>query len=836
MESLIQAMNSSGISTGGAAGPAQSSGGSYPPPAPADALTKQQLEETMKAMLMPPGADSDQSALDRFCSDLTQSARQGKLDPVIGRDEEIRRCVHILCRRTKNNPILVGESGVGKTAIVEGLAQRIVAGDVPVALFGATIMELDLGSLAAGCLMPGEFEDRLKAVLQEIQGSPRKIILFIDDIHNLVPSAANQGASMLDGGTILKPALSRGELRVVGASSLDKFKKTIEKDPGLERRLQQVLVEQPGVPETISILRGLRSRYERYHGITISEGALIAAASLSHRYINGRFLPDKAIDLMDEATAQVKMEKSLKPEAVDSLERRIRQVEGERKDLVKKAAVDRVAATCLMELDQQLKVMKKQKALLDDEVESERGPGGTVDKLKREVARQKYKLGRLVGEDQKDEKETEGQRLAGLEEQLKDAETAARLAARQAKYIREEVTEADVARVISKWTGIPLAKLVASEKEKLLSLSESLHERIIGQDEAVAAVAEAIQRSRADLADPNGPIASFMFLGPTGVGKTELAKALAAYLFHSEDALVRLDMSEYMEKHSVSRLIGAPPGYVGYDEGGLLTDAVRRRPYAVVLFDEIEKAHVDVFNILLQILDDGRVTDTQGRLVSFKNCLIIMTSNLGSAEIFRDLVKSHDRAEVKERVMDHVRGHFRPEFINRVDEFITFDPLKPEQIKEIVQLRAQRLVDRMADKRMKLQLEDSAVSYLAEKGYDPVYGARPVKRALQRELQTLLAKALLRGQFEEEDTVVVECGKDQPGLSFRRIPADPEVLKARLEQNARLAEQDEPVVPHANGHSYSHIMRFNGVVDEYNQEEEEEEAVVDGSDDPLVAV
>ncbi|GIL56898.1 hypothetical protein Vafri_12190 [Volvox africanus] len=836
-------------------------------------LTKKELEETMKAMLQPPGAlsggDADQSPLERFTQDLTAAARAGKLDPVIGRDEEIRRVMHILCRRTKNNPVLVGETGVGKTALVEGLAQRLVARDVPYSLMGCRIVELDLGALTAGAMMPGEFEDRLKAVLQEVAASRGRVLLFIDDIHNLVPAMGQQGATMLDGGALLKPFLSRGELRCIGASSTDKFKKTIEKDPGLERRFQQVFVDQPSVAVTISILRGLRPHYERHHGVSVGEDALVAAAQLSSRYIAGRFLPDKAIDLMDEATAQVKMEMTLRPSALDSLERRLKQLDLEMTQLAEKAAggKDRTAATCLEDIKAERANVAGQRDQVAAAWRAEQDAGLKVEELllrkqciDREIARLEEGLenGHIDAVDEEDDAEREddeddmygqagpmmnglfgdedaghgllgggaraGRAMLGqLRVQAADVELSlARARAAEAggggavgpngsgpgfgRLVRNSVVEGDIAAVISRWTGIPVTKLVASERERLLGLQDELHRRIIGQQEAVDAVAEAVQRSRADVADLNGPIASFMFLGPTGVGKTELAKALASYLFNTEEAIVRLDMSEYMEKHAVSRLIGAPPGYVGYEEGGMLTDSVRRRPYSVVLFDEIEKAHVDVFNVLLQILDDGRITDAQGRTVSFKNTVIIMTSNLGSAEIFSHVATAGnstsddpnaggdgvpaasnggegsdttgstggrlDRAALKEKVMEHVRSHFRPEFINRVDEFITFDPLQPDQIKQIVALRAQKLVSRLGERRMKLQLTDPAVEYLASKGYDPAYGARPVKRALQRELQTLLAQALLRNEFMEGDTITVSVRPDGAGLALSRNVAN----------------------------------------------------------------
>ncbi|KAG1671091.1 hypothetical protein FOA52_000763 [Chlamydomonas sp. UWO 241] len=782
--------------------PLAAPGGAPPPTPAADApagVTKAELEETMRTMLQPPGGGpgfgpDGESALERFTQDLTQSARMGKLDPVIARDDEVRRLIHILSRRTKNNPVLVGESGVGKTAVVECLAQRIVAGDVPVSLMGVKILELDLGSLTAGCMMPGEFEERLKAVLDEMAQRGSRAILFIDDIHNLVPPPGG-GATMMDGGSLLKPALSRGELRCIGASSPDKFKKTIEKDAGLERRFQQVYVGQPSVATTISILRGLRVRYEAFHSVGISEGALIASATLAARYISGRFLPDKAIDLMDEAAAQVKMEQTLKPEALDTVERRIGQMEMEA-DSLKSKVKEPAAAHALSEMMIELAAARKtradmlaiaKKAAQDSEPAAGAGEdfmasmmalAAQIDEMTREAD----------GADEEGEVEEATElrtRVSALHEDMAAIQKRASAAGPMSFHKfrthgrpKVDVAEGDIAKVVSRWTGIPITKLVASERDKLLHLTDELHQRIIGQEEAVGAVAEAIQRSRADLVDPNGPIASFMFLGPTGVGKTELAKALAAYLFNSEDAMVRIDMSEYMEKHAVSRLIGAPPGYVGYDEGGLLTDAVKRRPYSVVLFDEIEKAHVDVFNVLLQILDDGRVTDTQGQTISFKNTLIIMTSNLGSAEIFATSAEDEDRNGVRERVMEHVKEHFRPEFINRIDEFITFQPLRRDQIARIVELRAQRLVDRMAEKRMALVLRPCAVEHLAAVGYDPIYGARPVKRALQRELQTLLAQALLRNDFEEEDTVLVEATADKgDGTAGLKLSKGPKVPK-----------------------------------------------------------
>ncbi|KAG1662130.1 hypothetical protein FOA52_012992 [Chlamydomonas sp. UWO 241] len=721
-------------------------------------------------------------ALQKYGRDLTQAARDGKLDPVIGRDEECRRCIQILSRRTKNNPVLIGEPGVGKTAVAEGLAQRIVAGDVPEALQGRQLYSLDMGALIAGAKFRGEFEDRLKAVIKEVTDSAGKIVLFIDEIHTVVGAGAG-GEGAMDASNLLKPMLGRGELRCIGATTLNEYRKYIEKDPALERRFQQVYVDQPSVPATISILRGLRERYELHHGVRISDSALVEAAVLSDRYIADRFLPDKAIDLIDEAAAKLKMEITSKPEALDVIDRQILQLEMERLSMRKAAPTDRGAEARLASLETDLALLKVQQASIQEQWERERAEMTKVKDIKGEIERvtlevaaaeRDYDLNRAA--------ELKYGTLMELQKKLKKAESDLVAKAEQygkngSKMLREEVAESDIAEIISKWTGIPVSKLVASEREKLLHLSDALHKRVVGQSEAVDVVSDAIQRSRAGLSDPNRPIASFMFLGPTGVGKTELTKALAAQLFNNETAMVRIDMSEYMEKHSVSRLIGAPPGYVGYDEGGQLTEAVRRRPYAVILFDEVEKAHPDVFNVLLQILDDGRVTDSQGRTVSFKNCIIIMTSNLGSNMIMEMSAAGMGQEETKEAVMGAVRAHFRPEFVNRIDEFVTFEPLDMEQIRRIVRLQAARVADRLADKKIHLRLENSAVDFLAQKGYDPVFGARPVKRAVQRELETTLAKALLAGEFKEEDSVCVSHADGARVLDLRREVAPVEALQ-----------------------------------------------------------
>ena len=704
-------------------------------------------------------------SLEKYGRDLTEFAREGKLDPVIGRDDEIRRTIQILSRRTKNNPVLIGEPGVGKTAIAEGLAQRIIAGDVPQSLKDRRLIALDMGALIAGAKFRGEFEERLKAVLKEVTDSKGLIILFIDEIHTVVGAGATQGA--MDAGNLLKPMLARGELRCIGATTLDEYRKYLEKDAALERRFQQVYIDQPNVEDTISILRGLKERYEVHHGVKISDSALVAAATLSTRYISDRFLPDKAIDLVDEAAAKLKMEITSKPEELDEIDRKILQLEMERLSLQKESAPASIER--LERLEKDLANLKEQQSALNGQWQAEKGVLGNIQKIKEQIdkvnieilqAEREYDLNRAA--------ELKYGTLTELQKQLEEAET--KLTATQTTgqtLLREEVTESDIAEIISKWTGIPISKLVESEMQKLLHLEDELHKRVIGQDEAVTAVADAIQRSRAGLADPNRPVASFIFLGPTGVGKTELAKALAAYLFDTEDAMVRIDMSEYMEKHAVSRLIGAPPGYVGYDEGGQLTEAIRRRPYAVILFDEIEKAHPDVFNIMLQILDDGRVTDAQGHTVDFKNSVIIMTSNVGSQYI---LDVGGDDEEMRSRVMEAMRGTFRPEFLNRIDETIIFQGLSKQELRQIVKLQIGRLDKRLADRKMSIKLSDSALDFLAEVGYDPVYGARPLKRAIQRELETQIAKSILRGDFSDGDTIFVDIENER--LAFKRLAAD----------------------------------------------------------------
>jgi ATP-dependent Clp protease ATP-binding subunit ClpB len=703
-------------------------------------------------------------ALEKYGRDLTELARAGKLDPVIGRDDEIRRTVQILSRRTKNNPVLIGEPGVGKTAIAEGLAQRIISKDVPESLRDRKIIALDMGSLIAGAKYRGEFEERLKAVLKEVQESAGQTVLFIDEIHTVVGAGATQGA--MDAGNLLKPMLARGELRCIGATTLDEYRKYIEKDAALERRFQQVFVDQPSIEDTISILRGLKERYEVHHGVKIADNALVAAAVLSTRYISDRFLPDKAIDLVDESAAKLKMEITSKPEELDEVDRKILQLEMERLSL--KNETDAASMDRLERLEKELADLKETQSGLNAQWQSEKDLIDDIQKLREELdqvnieiqqAERNYDLNRAA--------ELKYGKLTDLQRQLEDAEQNLENAQTTGQsLLREEVTEEDIAEIISKWTGIPVSKLVASEMEKLLHLEQELHQRVIGQDEAVTAVSDAIQRSRAGLADPNRPIASFIFLGPTGVGKTELAKALASYMFDTEEAIVRIDMSEYMEKHAVARLIGAPPGYVGFEEGGQLTEAIRRRPYAVILFDEIEKAHPDVFNIMLQILDDGRLTDSQGRTVDFRNAVVIMTSNIGSQYIL-DLAGDDEKYDLmRDRVMEAMRSNFRPEFLNRVDELIIFHSLRQEQLRQIVKLQIKRLEERLSDRKMTLTLSEAALDWVAQVGFDPVYGARPLKRAIQKELETPIAKGILRSEFQNGDRIYADVELER--LVFKR--------------------------------------------------------------------
>ena len=709
-----------------------------------DSILKVLLEIRGSQRITDPNPEEKYQALERFSRDFTDLARQGKLDPVIGRDEEIRRIVQVLSRRTKNNPVLIGEPGVGKTAIIEGLAGRIVAGDVSETLKNRRLVALDMGALIAGAKYRGEFEDRLKAVLKEVESAEGEIILFIDELHTVVGAGAAEGA--VDASNMLKPALARGTLRCVGATTLNEYRKYIEKDAALERRFQPVLVREPTVEDTISILRGLKEKYEVHHGVRIKDSAIVAAATLSDRYIADRFLPDKAIDLIDECASKLRIEIDSMPLEIDEIQRKMTQTEIERQALKKEA--DPASKERYKKLEADLADMNDELSAMKAHWQNEKDTIQRIRKIKEEQEQlnQEAQIAEREGNLAKVAEIRYG-RTAELQKQLE--ETNRKLAELQAtsKMLKEEVDDEDVAEVISRWTGIPVSKMLEGEREKLIHMEERLHKRVIGQNEAVAAVSNAVRRARSGLQDPNRPIGSFIFMGPTGVGKTELAKALAAFIFDSEQAMIRIDMSEFMEKHSVARLIGAPPGYVGYEEGGYLTEAVRRRPYSVVLFDEIEKAHAEVFNVLLQILDDGRMTDGQGRTVDFKNTMVIMTSNIGSQWI-QELAAS-DRQEMERRITDALRAHFKPEFINRIDETIIFQNLLPEQIIEIVHIQIDKLRARLEAKNIELTLAKSALSLIAEKGYDPVYGARPLKRVIQQYLENPLSLEILKGNIAE---------------------------------------------------------------------------------------
>jgi ATP-dependent Clp protease ATP-binding subunit ClpB len=732
-------------------------------------ITKESLLEVIKKIrkgekVMNQNPEATLNALDKFTINLTQKAREGKLDPVIGRDDEIRRVIQVLSRRTKNNPVLIGEPGVGKTAIVEGLAQRIINKDVPEGLKDKDILSLDMGALIAGAKFRGEFEERLKAVLKEIQKSEGKIILFIDEVHTVVGAGAAEGA--MDAGNILKPMLARGELHCIGATTLNEYKKYIEKDPALERRFQPILVQEPTVEDTISILRGLKERYENHHGVRIKDSALVSAAILSHRYISDRFLPDKAIDLVDEAAARLRTEIDSMPTELDEITRKVMQLEIEAEALKKEK--DEGSKKRLELINKELASLKEKKAALETQWKLEKQIIHEIRDIKRQIEETKREI-EIAERDYDLNKAAQLKygKLRELEMLLKEKEEEVNKKSDNNKLLKEEVDENDIALVLSKWTGIPVAKLLEGEKQKLLNLEAHLHKRVIGQDEAVVAVSQAILRARAGLKDPNRPIGSFIFLGPTGVGKTELAKALAENLFDDENSLIRLDMSEYMERHTVAKLIGAPPGYVGYEEGGQLTEAVRRKPYSVILLDEIEKAHPDVFNILLQILDDGRLTDSQGRTVDFKNCIIIMTSNIGSDHIL-NYKPEDDFEQVKKTVTDMLFNYFKPEFLNRVDEIVVFHGLTKKDIKEILTIQISLLNKRLEENEIKVELTDEAEEFLCNVGYDPHFGARPLKRAIQRYIENELAKEIIAGNIIPGDNVKAFLDRERGKLFFKK--------------------------------------------------------------------
>ncbi|MGB5594992.1 MAG: ATP-dependent chaperone ClpB [Crocosphaera sp.] len=731
-------------------------------------LDPQDLEQAIKAVrgtqkVTEQDQEDRYEALEKYGRDLTEQAREGKLDPVIGRDEEIRRVIQVLSRRSKNNPVLIGEPGVGKTAIAEGLAQRIINGDVPESLKNRQLISLDMGSLVAGAKYRGEFEERLRTVMREVTNSGGQIVLFIDEVHTVVGTGSREGSSM-DAGNLLKPMLARGELRCIGATTLDEYRKHIEKDPALERRFQQVYVKQPTVEDTISILRGLKERYEVHHGVKITDSALVAAANLSHRYITDRFLPDKAIDLVDEAAAKLKMEITSKPVELEDVDRRLMQLQMEKLSLQGEEKrpglmIDKASKERLEKIEQEIEELETIHENLGSQWQAEKQMLEEINALKEEEEQLRVQIEQAErAYDLNKAAQLKYGKLEGLQRDLEAKETKLiDIQSQGETLLREQVTESDIAEIVAGWSGIPINRLLGSERQKLLELEGHLHQQVIGQEEAVSAVAAAIRRARAGMKDPSRPIGSFLFMGPTGVGKTELARALAGFLFDSQDAMIRIDMSEYMEKHAVSRLIGAPPGYVGYDQGGQLSEAVRRRPYSVILLDEVEKAHIDVFNILLQVLDDGRITDSQGRVVDFRNAIIVMTSNIGSEYILNLAGDDDNYDTMQKKVLQALRKHFRPEFLNRIDDLIIFHTLKKNQLRRIVTLQMKRIERLLEEQNINLELSETALDYLVNSGYDPVYGARPLKRAIQRELENPIATKILEMTFGSGDTICIDC-------------------------------------------------------------------------------